>query len=170
MLKKLLSRKKKDKTALDEAQPNRSPSGSDWEEGDEDGEAVHEYEQAQEEYLLHVALANSAKEYQRSTRPARAPGDTGRSSRATALTRQYWSSGRCARRMGLHAGCMGHAAPARLAASRAASRQTALQGQPAHCSSIMRPMPMRSAPATFRPAAPTPCLPPHPSAHVHAPR
>jgi hypothetical protein len=87
---KFLKRKQKPGAAQAQAQPVQASDASEYE--DEDDEAVEAMHAQQEAYLLHVALANSAKEYQRSTGEPRGrrPADV---SRASALARRYWSTG-----------------------------------------------------------------------------
>jgi hypothetical protein len=74
-------------------------------EDDEDyDQPIHDFEQAQEDYLMSVALATSASEYEYAAKQQTDPQDTGfamkappvvsLAHRAEALAHKYWSSGR----------------------------------------------------------------------------
>lgn len=97
MFKRLLGKKAR-KGEQQQAQPaavSRPPAASDNSDAEEDydDEGTHEMQLQQEEYLLHMALAASAKEYQRNGRPADRPRQRSSSSRGTALAQKYWNTG-----------------------------------------------------------------------------
>lgn len=73
----------------------RSDSGSDY--TDDGDEPVHDFEIAQEDYLVSVALATSANEYQRNGGGAGGSFPLGGGAAAALeLSEKYWATCRCA--------------------------------------------------------------------------
>eukprot|EP00877_Chromochloris_zofingiensis_P000554 jgi/Chrzof1/1049/Cz01g38140.t1 len=66
-------------------------SGSEYTD-DEDNEHVHDFEIAQEDYLVSVALATSANEYQKHVQSGGSHMLPSSSGRGAALSKQYWMS------------------------------------------------------------------------------
>lgn len=87
---KFLKRKKKDTPP--QSQQSQRPPTDDSDEEFEDDEAIEAMHAQQEDYLLHLALASSAKEYQRANGTSRKAHQSF-SNRAGALSYKYWSTG-----------------------------------------------------------------------------
>jgi hypothetical protein len=78
-----------------------SDSGSEYTDGDD--EPVHDFELAQEDYLVSVALATSANEYQRNAGGGGGGGGfplAMGAAGALELSKKYWATCRCAREGG----------------------------------------------------------------------
>jgi hypothetical protein len=75
------------------ALPHRTDSGSDY--TDDDDEPVHDFEIAQEDYLVSVALATSANEYQRNGGGGGGFPSAMGAAAALELSEKYWVTCRC---------------------------------------------------------------------------
>ena len=87
--------------------PQPPPEPSIYDDEDEDyDQPIHDFEQAQEDYLMSVALATSASEYEFASKrqsdtedsgfAIKAPSASSIANRGEALAFKFWGSGRCA--------------------------------------------------------------------------
>ena len=107
-MKKLFKRlgNNKDSTKDGEGKKKADAGGEQVEGGSDDDSPVHDFELAQEDYLVSVALATSASEYEQTSHHHRSSAHSHHSSHSTrrpshrihrrdAAAYRYWKSGRC---------------------------------------------------------------------------